>query len=198
MFLNHVFLGLFWILYGVLHSVLAHQNIKSRLAKKLGRYSQYYRLGYNLLAFVLLILLLYFQLRMRSSFVFDPNTLTKMAGIFFTGLGLIIMILCILKYFGGLSGVKGAYIEEASTTLHITGLHHYVRHPLYLGTFIFIWGLFILFPFYSLLIMDVTITAYTLIGIKLEEEKLIHQFGNQYLEYRQKVPMLLPSFRKNL
>lgn len=72
------------------------------------------------------------------------------------------------------------------------GLHKIVRHPLYLGTFIFIWGIFIAFPYLSWLISSLIITVYTLIGIRFEEAKLRKEFGAQYDEYCKRVPMILP------
>ena len=105
------------------------------------------------------------------------------------------MLICIKKYFISLSGLKSLIREEYSNELMITGVHKYVRHPLYTGTFAFLWGLFLIFPNWNLFVSNVIITAYTLIGIKLEEEKLIKEFGEQYRVYRQQVPMLFPLLR---
>jgi protein-S-isoprenylcysteine O-methyltransferase Ste14 len=71
-----------------------------------------------------------------------------------------------------------------------------VRHPLYAGTFIFIWGLFILVPSLSLLISNTIITIYTLIGLRFEEQKLEKEFGDAYKTYKQKVPMIIPKFSR--
>jgi protein-S-isoprenylcysteine O-methyltransferase Ste14 len=43
--------------------------------------------------------------------------------------------------------------------------------------------------------MNITVTAYTMVGIELEERKLIAEFGDSYLHYRQSVPKLIPSFK---
>ncbi len=92
-----------------------------------------------------------------------------------------------------LTGLRSIITEDKNTSeLIITGIHKYVRHPLYLGTFIFIWGLLLLIPLLSLLISNTVITIYTLIGIKFEEEKLIEEFGQSYIEYKNEVPKLLP------
>ena len=94
-----------------------------------------------------------------------------------------------------LSGLRSLAIEDFSNELQITGIHKYVRHPLYLGTFMFIWGLFLVIPLLSLLIANVIITVYTLIGIELEEKKLLSEFGENYRLYRQTVPKLIPTFK---
>ena len=77
------------------------------------------------------------------------------------------MILCIKNYFLSLSGLKSLLNESYSNELIIKGVHRYVRHPLYLGTFAFIWGLWLLLPTVSFLIVNVIITTYTLVGIRL-------------------------------
>ena len=69
-----------------------------------------------------------------------------------------------------------------------------VRHPLYFGTFVFIWGFFIVLPYLSLLICNLVVTIYTLIGIRFEEAKLEKEFGESYKQYKAQVPMIIPSF----
>jgi len=52
-----------------------------------------------------------------------------------------------------------------------------------------------MFPILSLLIVNIIITAYTLIGIRFEENKLVLEFGESYKEYQRKVPMIIPSLK---
>ena len=94
-----------------------------------------------------------------------------------------------------ISGLRSLLIENVRNELQIRGIHKYVRHPLYLGTFVFIWGLFLLFPVLSLLVTNAIITIYTLIGIQFEEKKLIDEFGESYRQYRAAVPKLIPFFK---
>ena len=96
-----------------------------------------------------------------------------------------------------MSGLKTLYIDEFKTgnSLIITGIHRYVRHPLYTGTFLFIWGLFVFMPYTSLLISNFIITGYTLLAIRFEEQKLIREFGLPYEEYKKRVPKISPSFK---
>ncbi len=46
---------LLWIAYGSLHSMLASNKVKLFLSKTMGNSYRYYRLIYNLIAFVLLV-----------------------------------------------------------------------------------------------------------------------------------------------
>ena len=105
------------------------------------------------------------------------------------------MIISILKYFKLLSGVRSLYEVEPSTELLRGGIHNHVRHPLYSGTLMFIWGLFFIFPMLNNLIAVIIITGYVLIGIRLEEKKLLIEFGNIYADYMSRVPMLIPGFK---
>jgi protein-S-isoprenylcysteine O-methyltransferase Ste14 len=84
---------------------------------------------------------------------------------------------------------------QAKNTLQQGGLHKYVRHPLYLGTLLFIWGLFLIFPLVNNLIAVISVTTYVLFGIKLEEKKLRLEFGESYKKYSKKVPQLIPGLR---
>lgn len=159
---------------------------------------KHYRLVYTLFAFISLIVVIYYQLRIEAIHLFQPTIVSYIIGSLVSASGLIIMMICIKKYFVGLSGIKSLVQEQSvSNQLIITGIHKYVRHPLYLGTFIFIWGLLILFPQLSLLVANSVITIYTLAAIKWEEEKLIVEFGEDYRHYRQNVPAILPRFKGN-
>ena len=105
------------------------------------------------------------------------------------------MIISILKYFKLLSGIRTLYEAEPSTELLRGGIHNYVRHPLYSGTLLFIWGLFFIFPMLNNLIAVIIITGYVLVGIRLEEKKLLIDFGNMYADYMNRVPMLIPGLK---
>lgn len=194
MIFNHIILATLWVVYCVLHSVLASEWLKKRLRKRMRNY-KWYRLWYSLFAFIFLDFLLYWQIRiptvklfLSAGFVFVIGGILSLSGLFLMGI-------CIYKYFMNLSGLRSLIIENFSNELQIQGVHRYVRHPLYLGTFAFIWGLFLLLPYLSLLIAIVIITIYTLVGIELEERKLVTEFGDSYVHYQKTVPKLIPSFR---
>jgi protein-S-isoprenylcysteine O-methyltransferase Ste14 len=103
-----------------------------------------------------------------------------------------VMCISIRKYFFNLSGIQVLYNKTQLPVLETTGMHEYVRHPLYAGTLLFAWSVFFLFPMLSYLLTCATITIYTIIGIKLEERKLKALFGHQYSSYKNHVPMIIP------
>jgi protein-S-isoprenylcysteine O-methyltransferase Ste14 len=53
-------------------------------------------------------------------------------------------------------------------------------------------GTLILLPFYSTLVFVTATLLYLPVGISLEEQKLVREFGEQYLQYKKEVKMLIP------
>lgn len=70
------------------------------------------------------------------------------------------------------------------------GLYRLVRHPLMLGFLIASWST----PLMTVghLFYAAMITGYILFGTAIEERDLVADFGDDYLEYRRRVPGLLP------
>jgi methanethiol S-methyltransferase len=197
MLIQHLLLAFFWILYCILHSVLASSKVKKGFEPVLKANYKYYRLFYTLFAFAGFVLIIYYQITISTIALFDVNTILFVIGLIVMLTGLLIMAISIKKYFMSLSGIKTLVTEEPQTNeLRIDGVHKYVRHPLYSGTFLFIWGLFLLFPLLSLFIANAIITVYTLIGIVFEEQKLLKEFGNAYSDYQKQVPKIIPSFKR--
>jgi methanethiol S-methyltransferase len=158
---------------------------------------KYYRLFYTLFAFAGFVLIIYYQITILTVVLFTVNIILFVIGLIVMLAGFLIMMVSIKKYFMSLSGIKTLVAEEPLTNeLRIDGVHKYVRHPLYLGTFLFIWGLFLLFPLLTLLIANIIITVYTLIGIVFEEQKLQKEFGTAYIDYQKQVPKVIPYFKR--
>ena len=191
---QHIILALGWILFCVWHSLLADVAVKYWLSLKLKKHFKFFRLYYTIFASVSFAIIVLYEVYLPTFNVFSPNLFSKASGLAIGASGLLIMAICIYKYFRQLSGLKTLFIDEVRTgnNLIVTGIHRHVRHPLYAGTFLFIWGLFIFLPLCSLLISNFIITVYTLIGIRFEEKKLVKEFGIAYKEYQQSVPMIIP------
>ena len=191
---SHLILAVGWILFCALHSIFASPNFKQVAEKKMGDHYKFYRLYYTIFSFASFITVLVYLFLIPSPKLFATGIGVIIAGLLVSASGLILMSICIIKYFMQLSGLRELFENKMSDELMTSGIHKMVRHPLYTGTFIFIWGLFILYPYVSTLITDIIITVYTLIGLHFEEKKLESQFGEKYLEYKNHVPMLIPKF----
>ncbi len=193
--MNHLLLILFWVLYYAIHSILASTSVKVFFEKKLKQNFRYYRLSYSIFATITLVLLLYFQYSFRSAILMKSVIIKYVAMVLLVLPGLIIMFISIKKYFMLLSGVRSIFTPLPASELKVNGIHRFVRHPLYSGTILFVWGLFFVFPFLNNFIAVVLLTAYVLIGISFEENKLIKEFGEKYEAYILNVPALFPRFR---
>ena len=192
---EHWLLLSLWILYVVLHSFFADAAVKKRIEKAISWY-RYYRLYYSLFAAISLIILLWYQFSLQSIWLYSSILIQYGLSVVFIIPGLIVMAICIRKYFYELSGVQALENKPVVTpTLQQTGLHKYVRHPLYFGTLLFVWGLFLLMPSVSNLIAIIVLTIYVFIGIHLEEQKLVLEYGEEYEQYSKKVPKLIPKIR---
>lgn len=70
------------------------------------------------------------------------------------------------------------------------GLYRFVRHPLQFGVLVGMWAT----PHMSTshMFLSAMLSAYILVGLHHEERDLVTAFGEDYLAYQQRVPMLLP------
>ncbi|MEO5944524.1 MAG: isoprenylcysteine carboxylmethyltransferase family protein [Ferruginibacter sp.] len=187
MITNHILLFIYWAIWCFLHSFLANESIKGGLQARFKIGNKAFRLYYNVFAFISLGLVIYYQSSVLSALIFNVSTLIIFIGSFLVLTGFVIMLVCISKYFRQMSGIK-----SITPVLITSGLNKFVRHPLYLGTFIFIGGLVVLFPTIANAGTFVIILVYTLSCIIIEEKKLVNIFGAQYIYYQQKVPMIIP------
>ncbi|MGN6530621.1 MAG: methyltransferase family protein [Ginsengibacter sp.] len=187
---------LLWIIYYTLHSILAAASVKYFFERRMKKYFRYYRLAYTIFAFVGLVGLLYFQYSFESPLLIKSAGIKYIAIVFLVFPGIVIMFISIKKYFMLLSGVRSIFTPVPASELKVDGIHRFVRHPLYSGTILFVWGLFFVFPFLNNLIAATLLTLYVLIGISFEEKKLVKEFGEKYEAYILNVPMLIPRLSK--
>jgi len=190
---SHIILACMWILYCLLHSVLASLKFKKWIGPRMGKQYKLYRLYYSIFAFVSFVPMVTWLILLPSYKLFATTRFTMIIGSTITLSGFAIMCISNIKYFMQTTGLNALIEEEKEYALMMSGIHQFVRHPLYTGTFLFIWGWFILIPNISVLITDVIITVYTLIGLNFEEKKLEKEFGDSYRLYKQKVPALIPK-----
>ena len=184
----------YWILFCVIHHITAMEKCKNMFQSKMGRSFQYYRLIYSILALGTLILVLWFQFSISSVGLGIPVRIKYFIGLPFSLLGTFLMGVSISKYFIKLSGIGVFYPEKRPASLELNGIHKYIRHPLYFGTLLTMWSLFLFFPLLSNFLSCLSITLYVLIGIRSEEKKLSIQFGEVYDNYKRSTPKLIPNF----
>ena len=126
----------------------------------------------------------------------EKQIILEFAGLVFATYGIIVMRIGFKSYnareFLGFSQLHNEYEEDQDFSEK--GILRYIRHPLYAGGMLVLIGFWLYIPNLATLITAGTAILYTFIGISLEEKKLIKQYGNKYRDYRQRVPMLIPSW----
>lgn len=181
------------VLFYVLHSVLASNKVKTFFQSKIIS-KRFYRLGYNLVAIGTLFIIFFFYRKINSPFIFQSSWLHSLGG-FLALVGIILLIVSLLQYnlreFLGFQQLKNKS-PRTITELKTSGINSYVRHPLYFATLCLLWGYFLYHPTYLFLVVAVISSLYLYFGTKLEEQKLVDEFGEAYKIYKKKVKMLIP------
>lgn len=180
-----------WVVYFAIHSILASKTTKKICQKKMPFLFNYYRILYNIIAIAGLLVMVKITLS-DINILLEVSMLLKIFSAIFFIFGLIVLGIAFStfnkKEFLGLEQVSG----KSNNKLVVKGIYAYVRHPLYTGTILVLIGVFFYLPTISLAIFCIITFIYIEIGSRLEEKKLIEEFGNEYVEYAETVKRYFP------
>lgn len=182
------------LVWGFVHSLLATVATKSRIRQWFGPGSdRWYRLAYNLvglLTFMPILGLVGLYPGETLYVIPTPWSFLTLAGqlLAIAALGIGLLQTGIWSFLG----FEQLLVDKESpgSQMVTRGLYRYVRHPLYTAGLVFIW----LTPVMTvnLLVLNLGLTIYLVVGAVYEERKLVREFGEQYLRYQEQVPMLIP------
>jgi len=186
-------------LFGIQHTVMARPAFKEKWTKIVPESIE--RSTYVLISSLILILL-YWQWRpMTGQVIWEAEAAWAqylLWAVFFGGFGLVLLSTFVIDHFD-LFGLRQVWLnlrqkEYPSSGFKVTFFYKFVRHPLNVGWIMAFWGT----PRMTLghLMFAVGMTAYILIAIRYEERDLVQILGDDYAQYRKKVPMLIPRLGK--
>jgi len=195
MLVSIVVLTLFFVIYSVIHSLLAGLPAKNWMRRTFGpSVDRWYRLAYNIVAVVTLLPLfplLALLLDQTIYIVPSPWRWLMLAGQLLALAGLGLSLLQTEPFhFLGLAQLWTKPDAGHNGQLAVTGLYYWVRHPLYFFSMLFLW----LTPAMTvnLFITYLLISLYFYIGSIYEERRLLIEFRQAYREYQRCVPRLIP------
>ncbi len=190
----HAIYALAWLSFGLGHSLLAGGGAKKRLFPVFG---SFHRLSYNLFAALHIALVMALGWRLFGAIeAFQLAPWARNALLIGYVLGWAAFLWALKGYdLGLLAGTKQIRermrepLKPADEPLLIAGAHRYVRHPLYAGAFLILWGR-ISDEF------DLATAAwaslYLVAGTFFEERKLLRLYGKEYADYRRSTPAFIP------
>jgi methanethiol S-methyltransferase len=196
---SYFILFLLWIVFYFLHSFLITKKSKNAMQKLLKSKYRYYRLSYNIFSTIAFLLIIGYSATIPVAYAFDKNAFTNYTGLFLAVFGVIIGKRGFKPYntqeFLGIQQIKhpGSTHNLEGNGLKTEGMLSKVRHPLYSATILLFLGFWLFSPSVANTITVASALLYLVVGIKLEERKLIKEFGQQYIEYKKRVPMLIPK-----
>ena len=184
------------LVYGAVHSFLASLWAKGRARCWFGALAdRTYRLLYNIFAVLsfLPVLALAGLLPDRTLYTIPiPWALITSLGQL-TAVAVLLMGLLqtdVWSFLGFRQLLQPATSDQPAR-LVLRGLYRWVRHPLYTAGLVFIWLTPVMTA--NLLALNTGLTIYIIVGALFEERKLLREFGQAYVDYRKRTPMLVPG-----
>ena len=187
-------LGIGFVIYFALHSLLASLWVKNFVAKHWPTMMPAYRLAFNVLSVVLLAPLLWITQHNPGPLIWQwqGGWSVFMNGLTLAAIGGFIWSLKSYdnKVFLGWTQWKNRHhgINDPEQ-MHISTLHRFVRHPWYFFILVILWTQNM---HLANLVTYSLISLYLIIGSRLEERKLIEFYGEAYRQYCKCVSGLIP------
>jgi methanethiol S-methyltransferase len=194
--MKYLILSLLWVFYCATHSGLITRTVTSFFDRILGNKFRYYRIFYNIVAVVTLVPVVIYTYSIRQSPFFHWGGYLLPIRYVLLAISFLILYKGARHYdmmtFLGLRQIDGEVTHNLINTsgkIDSSGILGMVRHPFYSASILILWANNL---DTSILIVNIILTFYLIIGTLLEERKLIQEFGNDYREYQLKVSMLFP------
>ena len=196
---------LWMAVFALVHSLTADKRLKQWVITQFGErlYYGWYRIVYNIISVVMLApLFLYMWSVSELMYTVDGIIALVFRALQIIGLsGAAISILQIdALRFAGLrqiiAYINGDALPLPNEPLKTDGLYGFVRHPLYFFSLMLLW--FSPSMTTSGLIFNIMATLYFVFGSIIEERRMVDGYGQKYVNYRERVPWLLPLVNRQI
>jgi len=179
-----------------LHSAMISISVTEYLKRSLGPKFRYYRLFFNVVSVLTLVPVALFAYSVRTQPIFTWDGYLRIVQVVFLGTSGLLFFLGARHYDArqllGIKQIQEGTSDKAITDsgkLDTSGVLGMIRHPWYSASILLIWaGQMDV----SIIIVNIILTAYLIIGTLLEERKLVREFGKEYRDYQKRVSMFIP------
>ena len=186
------------VLFGLQHSIMARPGFKTWWTRTVPQPLE--RTTYVFISDLLMVLL-FWQWRPMPDVIWDvQNSIGSgvLWTLFWAGWGLLLAASWVIDHFD-LFGLRQVYLYARGKTYEpprfkVSLFYKVVRHPLMVGWLLGFWST----PQMTVghFVFAIGTTVYILVAIQIEERDLVKFHGEDYVEYRRRIPMLVPFLRK--
>lgn len=191
-----ILIPIFWAVWCLLHSVLIAPQVTAFVQRRLGAGFRFYRLFFNAFSLVSLLPLATYSYTHSGTPIFRWTGFWVIMQYGLIGIGLYLLWAGGRHYslgqFLGLQQIQTGRTDQTLMDhgrLDFSGIHRVIRHPWYAAGMLLIWARDLTG---SILLTNMVIDLYFVVGALLEEKKLLRIFGAQYEAYRREVSMFIP------
>ena len=82
--------------------------------------------------------------------------------------------------------------EKVKTQLVTTGLYQFIRNPTYLGLFLLNIGVWLIWPTWTVFLLNILFFIFLEVQVRCEEDYLFSLHGEQYSDYKSRTKRYLP------
>lgn len=141
---------------------------------------------------VIVIILHSVQLQVGSLFSRIQSMSLMIFDIIGFATGLIGLSFCLYAQIKMGSAWRVGIDEKVKTDLVTTGLYKYIRNPTYLGLFILNVGVWLIWPTWTIFLLNFIFVLFLDIQVRCEEDYLLSLHGIKYTEYKESTKRYIP------
>lgn len=194
--MQYLVLAILWIVWCVLHSAMISTPVTGYLKRRFGRSFRFYRLVFNMVALATFIPVVLYEKSIETEWAFGwQGYMLILQALLLTG-AFLYFVAGAMHYdflqFLGIRQIRDGIDRKTLVEggeIDVTGVLGFIRHPWYAGGIMIVWARGLTVP---ILITNIVLTVYLIVGTYLEEGKLVMEYGDRYRLYQDKVSMFIP------